>query len=181
MRKTLHELVTGYAAATGCACEAEEGSCQAVLSVEGLGIHIGLAESSGMIVFQTGAALLPPAGGGREEFCMKLLAANNLFTDTMGFTLGVDESQELVTIQLAWDPFPSGCGGFRPHREQPACRGGGLDDPAGRMAAFRSRKRRGRGRERPRRNAFHEFPESLIRQGRTHHAYRIRPADVPAH
>ncbi len=103
MRKTLHELVTGYAAATGCACEAEEGSCQAVLSVEGLGIHIGLAESSGMIVFQTGAALLPPAGGGREEFCMKLLAANNLFTDTMGFTLGVDESQELVTIQLAWD------------------------------------------------------------------------------
>lgn len=103
MRKTLHELVTGYAAATGCACEAEEGSCQAVLSVEGLGIHIGLAESSGMIVFQTGAALLPPAGGGREEFCMKLLAANNLFTDTQGFTLGVDESQELVTIQLAWD------------------------------------------------------------------------------
>ena len=103
MRKALHELATGYAAATGCACEAEEGSCQAVLSVEGLGIHIGLAESSGMIVFQTGAALLPPAGGGREEFCMKLLAANNLFTDTQGFTLGVDESQALVTIQLAWD------------------------------------------------------------------------------
>ena len=103
MRKALHELATGYAAATGCACEAEEGSCQAVLSVEGLGIHIGLAKSSGMIVFQTGAALLPPTGGGREEFCMKLLAANNLFTDTQGFTLGVDESQELVTIQLAWD------------------------------------------------------------------------------
>ena len=58
MRKALHELATGYAAATGCACEAEEGSCQAVLSVEGLGIHIGLAESSGMIVFQTGAALV---------------------------------------------------------------------------------------------------------------------------
>lgn len=103
MRQTLHKLVTGYAAATGCACEAEEGSCQAVLSVEGLGVHIGLTESSGMIVFQTGVALLPPAGGGREEFCMKLLAANNLFSDTMGFTLGVDEGQELVTIQLAWD------------------------------------------------------------------------------
>lgn len=102
MRKTLHELVTGYASATGCTCEAEEGSCQAVLSVEGLGIHIGLVESSGMIAFQTGVALLP-ASGGREEFCMKLLAANNLFTDTMGFTLGVDESQELVTVQLAWD------------------------------------------------------------------------------
>ncbi len=40
---------------------------------------------------------------GREEFCLKLLAANNLFSDTMGFTLGVDEAQELVTLQLAWD------------------------------------------------------------------------------
>lgn len=102
MRRTLHELATGYAATTGCACEAEEGSCQAALSVEGLGVHIGLVESSGMIVFQTGVALLP-ANEGREEFCMKLLSANNLFTDTMGFTLGVDESQELVTIQLAWN------------------------------------------------------------------------------
>ena len=34
---------------------------------------------------------------------MKLLTANNLFSDTMGFTLGVDETQELVTLQLAWD------------------------------------------------------------------------------
>ena len=58
-----------------------------------------------MIVFQTGVALLPPAGTGqeREAFCLKLLAANNLFSDTRGFTLGVDEEQELVTIQLAWD------------------------------------------------------------------------------
>lgn len=101
MRQTLHELVTGYAAATGCVCEAEEGSCQAVLSVEGLGVQIGLVESSGMIVFQTGVALLPRLE--KEKFCMKLLAANNLFSDTMGFTLGVDEGQELVTIQLAWD------------------------------------------------------------------------------
>ncbi len=101
MRKTLHELAAGYAAASGCLCQSEDGSCQAVLTVEGLDVHIGLVESSGMIVFQTGVALLPQAG--REEFCMKLLAANNLFLDTMGFTLGVDEHQELVTIQLAWD------------------------------------------------------------------------------
>lgn len=72
MRKTLHEPVTGYAAATGCACKAEEGSCQAVLSVEGLDVHIGLAESSGMIVFQTGVALLPPAGDGRYVLEMEV-------------------------------------------------------------------------------------------------------------
>ncbi len=101
MRKTMHELIAGYATATGCICKAEAGSCQAVLSVEGLEIQVGLVESSGMLAFQTGVALLPRHG--REEFCMKLLAANNLFNDTMGFTLGVDEGQELVTLQIAWD------------------------------------------------------------------------------
>lgn len=101
MRATMYELVSGYAAATGCGCKAEEGSCQASLTVEGLDIQIGLVESSGMLAFQTGVALLPPHG--REELCLKLLAANNLFGETSGFTLGVDEEQELVTLQLAWD------------------------------------------------------------------------------
>ena len=104
MRKMLYDLVTGYAAATGCPCEAEEGSCRALLSIEGLSVHVGLVESSGMIVLQTGVALLPgPGTEGREAFCLQLLAANNLFSNTMGFTLGVDAEQELVTLQIAWD------------------------------------------------------------------------------
>ena len=109
----LYELATGYAAATGCSCEAENGSCRAVLSLEGVTIHVGLVESSGMIVLQTGVALLPgPGTPGREEFCLQLLAANNLFSDTMGFTLGVDASQELVTLQLAWDILQLDADGF---------------------------------------------------------------------
>jgi hypothetical protein len=101
MRKTFHELTTGYAAATGCACETVEGNAQATLSVEGFSVQIGLVESSGMIVFQAGIALVPLRG--REEFCLRLLTANNLFSETRGFTLGVDAGQELVTLQLAWD------------------------------------------------------------------------------
>ena len=101
MRRMLYELTTGYAAVTGCSCKAEEGSCQATLLVEGLAVQIGLVERSGMIVFQTGVALLPRLG--REEFCLQLLAANNLFSKTQGFTLGVDVGQELVTLQLVWD------------------------------------------------------------------------------
>ena len=101
MRRTLYELSTGYAAATGCSCRAEEGSCQVALSIEGFVMQIGLVESSGMIVFQTGVALLPRTG--REEFYQQLLVANNLFSQTMGFTLGLDMDQELVTVQLAWD------------------------------------------------------------------------------
>lgn len=103
MRRILYELVSEYAAATGCDCEVEEGSCRAALSVEGLSVHIGILEESGMLLFQTGVAPLPAGGPDREALCMKLLAADNLFSGTMGFTLGVDESLEVVTLQLAWD------------------------------------------------------------------------------
>ena len=113
MHSLLHELATGYALTTGCACEIETGSTHAVLSVEGLSIHIGMVESSGMLVFQTGVALLPdPGSSGQKEFYIKLLSANNLFSETMGFTIGVDTTQELVTLQLAWGVFHLNSEGF---------------------------------------------------------------------
>lgn len=104
MRRILYELTTAYAAAAGCSCEMKEGSCRTVLAMEGITVNIGIVESSGMLLFQTGVALLP-AGDcrEREEFCLKLLSANNLFRDTFGFTLGVDEEQQMVTVQIAWD------------------------------------------------------------------------------
>jgi Tir chaperone protein (CesT). len=110
MRRTLYELSMGYAAATGCSCQAEEGSCQAVLAIEGFSVQIGLVESSGMIVFQAGVALLPRIG--REEFYQQLLVANNLFSQTQGLTLGLDADQELITIQLAWDLSHLDAAGF---------------------------------------------------------------------
>ena len=112
MRRILYELVTGYAAAAGCGCEVEEGSCRAALSVEGLVVHIGLLEESGMLVFQTGVGALPSGEEARGELCLKLLAADNLFCGTMGFTLGVDEEQGIVTLQLAWDALHLDAEGF---------------------------------------------------------------------
>lgn len=112
MRRIFYELATGYAAATGCSCEAEEGSCRASLSVEGVVVHIGLLEESGMLVFQTGVGSVPAGEDGRKEFCMKLLAANNLFGGTMGFTLGVDETRDIVTLQIAWDALHLDAEGF---------------------------------------------------------------------
>ena len=105
MHRILEELATEYASATGCACEMEEGGCHAVLTVEEVRVHVGFLESSGMLLFHTAVALLPRRGEGREEFCMKLLEANNLFSRTLCFTLGVDVEQELATLQLAWDAF----------------------------------------------------------------------------
>ncbi len=98
---TLDELVAGYAAAAGCRYTAEKGACQATLTVEGLEIQAAVLRGSGMLVLQTGVALLPVHG--REEFCLQLLAANNLFSQTLGFTLGVDTALELVTVQVTWE------------------------------------------------------------------------------
>ena len=111
MRRILYELVTGYAAAAGCDCEVEEGSCRAALSVEGVVVHIGLLEESGMLVFQTGVGALP---SGEEQRILErsTFFADNLFCGTMGFTLGVDEEQGIVTLQLAWDALHLDAEGF---------------------------------------------------------------------
>ncbi len=104
MHRMLYELATSYAEATGCSCSMDGDRRHAVLAVEGLHVHIGLLERADMLLFQTVVALLPPPGApGREEFCLHLLSANNLFRDTGGFTLGVDEGQNLVTLQIAWE------------------------------------------------------------------------------
>ena len=112
MQRALHELVTGYADATGCSCKIEQGSCHAVLRVEDADIQIGLVEASGMMVFQTAVGILPKEDAGREEFCISLLGANSLFNETMGLTLGLDTEQELVTLQLAWDIYHLNAEGF---------------------------------------------------------------------
>ena len=112
MQRVLYDLVTGYAEATGCTCKIEQGSCHAVLCVEDAEIQIGLLQTSGMIVCQTAVAVLPGEDAGRAAFCMELLAANNLFAKTMGFTLGLDAGQNLVTLQLAWDIYHLDAEGF---------------------------------------------------------------------
>ncbi len=111
MHRILDELTTAYASATGCTCE-KEGENHVALLVEGVRLRVGFLESSGMLLFHTVVAPLPGKENGRGEFCMKLLAANNFFSGTSGFTLGVDESQEVVTLQLAWDAFSLNGEGF---------------------------------------------------------------------
>lgn len=97
---------------------------------------------------------------------MKLLAANNLFTDTQGFTLGVDESQELVTIQLAWDLSRLDAEGFARIVNNLLAVAADWMIRLDEWRPFRSRRRKRRARGHLRRSAFHEFPESLIRRGK---------------
>ncbi len=105
MKAKLNELVNGYAAETGCDCKAENGESHATLTIEGLAIQLGLEERTGMLLFQTGIGLFPESLTieERSEFFLSLLKDNNLFKGTRGFTLGVDEENGLVTLQLAWD------------------------------------------------------------------------------
>jgi len=101
MRRTFQELITGFAAKSGCTANIKEGSCEGSLVVEGLTFHLGLMESSGMLLINTGVALLP--SDGRQEFYEYLLKANDCFSGTQGFTLGVNKELELVTLQIAWE------------------------------------------------------------------------------
>ena len=101
MRTTFYELINTFAAKSGCTANVKEGTCTGSLIVEGLEFHLGLMESSGMLLINTGVALLPSEG--REEFYEYLLTANDLFSGTKGLTLGVNKEQELVTLQLAWE------------------------------------------------------------------------------
>ncbi len=105
MKRKLFELAKGFAEESGCDYTANEGDVCAVLTVEGLAIHIGLEERTGMLLFQTGIGLFPETLTieERAEFFLSLLRDNNLFKGTRGFTLGIDEDNGLVTLQLAWD------------------------------------------------------------------------------
>ena len=101
MRRTFQELISGFAAEQGCEYAGQEGTCQATLTVDGFELHLGLVEQSGMLIVQAGVGLLPRHD--REALLLRLLAANNLFNETYGLTLGLDLAQELITLQLAWD------------------------------------------------------------------------------
>ncbi|MCF0120557.1 MAG: type III secretion system chaperone [Duodenibacillus sp.] len=104
MRNTLNKLVSEYAEKNGMECNMEPGSCQATLVCEGLEVQLGLAEESGMLLIQTGVGLLQTTGG--EEYCRMILAANNAFSGTQGFTLGLDEDLELITLQVTSPLMP---------------------------------------------------------------------------
>ncbi len=105
MKRKLFELAKGFAEETGCDYTANEGDVTAVLTAEGLAIHVGLEERTGMLIFQTGIGLFPESltVEERAEFFLSLLKDNNLFSGTRGFTLGIDDENGLVTLQLAWD------------------------------------------------------------------------------
>lgn len=94
------ELITAYAEAAHCSCMLDPEDTLAILDIAGVTMRITEQPEGGFFLVQTGVAALPEKGAAREAFCMELLKANNLFSGTAGFTLGVDESQGLATLQL---------------------------------------------------------------------------------
>lgn len=94
--------IVAYGEATGCSCSMDEQDNHADIDVAGITVHLAEMQEAGFFVAQTGVAVLPPKGPAREAFLMNVLKANNLFSGTRGYTLGVDEEQDLVTLQLYW-------------------------------------------------------------------------------
>ncbi len=98
MNKEMLEFVRAYAQAQSLAVE-ENGGSTVSLIVEGLPVHIGWSEDTRIVFIQTGVGILPEDERKVSQFLMHLLCANNLFSETKGFTLGFESETELITLQ----------------------------------------------------------------------------------
>lgn len=72
----------------------QSGETVAQVHIEGYTFQIGLLEQSRAIVMQGVVGLLPLE---REKACLYLLNMNNLFSETRGDTLGLDD--DAITLQ----------------------------------------------------------------------------------
>lgn len=78
------------------------GEYSGVLTISGFSINVGLMESRKIILFQAPIGIVPEQN--QLKLFKKLLIANNLFIETSGATLGIDNDNGLITLQVAW-PF----------------------------------------------------------------------------
>lgn len=66
-----------------------------------VGIRMAWQQESDMLVLQCPVTILPQEH--REALAFYLLEANDLLLETHGFTLGVNMTAEVVTLQLTWE------------------------------------------------------------------------------
>lgn len=78
------------------------GEHSGALTISGFSINVGLMESRKIILFQAPIGIVPEQN--QLKLFKKLLIANNLFIETSGTTLGIDNDNGLITLQVAW-PF----------------------------------------------------------------------------
>ena len=98
MIRTFYDLVSGYASANGCQLNMNEEDATAMLVVDGFSFRLEFVENKVAILLWTPVGFLPEKG--LEEFYRMLLSANNMLIGTNGFTLGLNDNMNLVTLQL---------------------------------------------------------------------------------
>ncbi len=71
-----------------------------IFNLAGFKVHIGLCETRKLILIQSAVGVIPEEN--QLELFSMLLSANNLFSKTLGATLGIDTKENLITLQVAW-------------------------------------------------------------------------------
>ncbi|MCR4667199.1 MAG: type III secretion system chaperone [Desulfovibrio sp.] len=97
----LNTLVKKFAEDNGCKVEMLDNGYGGTLLCDPLRIRFMLQPGGTMLILQIAVGILPETN--REECMRRLLSANDLFHDTQGMTLGLNEEADVVTLQLVWD------------------------------------------------------------------------------
>lgn len=93
----LSELVENFAKDNDCEFSVLDSGYGANIKVGPLTVNVMNQPGSQVIILQIAVAVLPDDEG-REDFLLKVLAANDLYIATNGMTLALNAEAELITL-----------------------------------------------------------------------------------
>ncbi|MCR4666797.1 MAG: type III secretion system chaperone [Desulfovibrio sp.] len=97
----LETLCKKFAEDNGCVLEMLDNGHGGTFLCDPLRIRFMLQPGGTMLILQIAVGILPETNC---EACLRrLLAANDLFHDSRGMTLGLNKDADVVTLQVAWD------------------------------------------------------------------------------
>lgn len=94
----LSELVENFAKNNECEFTMLDSGYGGNIKAGPLTMNVMNQPGSPYIILQIAVAVLPDADAGRDDFLLKVLAANDLFIATHGMTLALNPDAELVTL-----------------------------------------------------------------------------------
>ncbi len=104
MLSDFHSFLETYAQGRNFKVVSQSTPEHVTLKVAGHALQVVFLAERGLLLFQSAVGILPEDGDAKQAMFARLLAANNIFSATEGFTLGCAFTEGLVTLQFIW-PF----------------------------------------------------------------------------
>lgn len=106
----LNKLVEKFAQDSGSTWQLSDNGYSGTLTFGPVQVRLALQPGGSMLIVQTGVGIYPEEGG--ETLAKRLLAANDLFSETHGMTLGLNKAAEVITLQATCDFYSLSQEGF---------------------------------------------------------------------